>query len=155
MINFLKGDATDPKGDGNKIIVHICNDVGGWGRGFVLAISNRWKEPEASYREWYKAKNESNFALGQIQLVQVEDDIFVGNMIAQRDVRTINNIPPVRYDALESALNKVEIEAKKLTASVHMPRIGCGLAGGEWNKVEAIIQKTLVDKGVEVFVYDF
>jgi hypothetical protein len=36
-----------------------------------------------------------------------------------------------------------------------MPRIGCGLAGGDWNKVEAIINKTLISNGLEVFVYDF
>ena len=35
-----------------------------------------------------------------------------------------------------------------------MPRIGCGLAGGDWNKVEKIINETLIDKGIEVYVYD-
>ena len=47
-INYIKGDATNPQISGNKIIVHICNDIGGWGKGFVLAISNKWKEPEKS-----------------------------------------------------------------------------------------------------------
>ncbi|MBM7418211.1 MULTISPECIES: hypothetical protein [Chryseobacterium] len=45
-ITHLKGDATNPQTEGNKIITHICNDIGGWGKGFVLAISNRWKNPE-------------------------------------------------------------------------------------------------------------
>lgn len=30
-IQYIKGDATSPKGTDNKIIVHVCNDVGGWG----------------------------------------------------------------------------------------------------------------------------
>lgn len=35
-IEHLQGDATRrPVGPGPKIIAHICNDVGGWGRGFV------------------------------------------------------------------------------------------------------------------------
>ena len=38
-INYLKGDATQPHSQGTKIIVHVCNDLGGWGKGFVLAIS--------------------------------------------------------------------------------------------------------------------
>lgn len=42
-INYLKGDATNPASAGNKIIVHVCNDIGGWGKGFVMAISKRWK----------------------------------------------------------------------------------------------------------------
>lgn len=62
MINYLKGDATNPEISGNKIIAHICNDVGGWGKGFVVAVSKRWKEPELSYREWYKSGE--NFNLG-------------------------------------------------------------------------------------------
>lgn len=27
-ITYLKGDATTPTATGNKIIVHICNDIG-------------------------------------------------------------------------------------------------------------------------------
>ena len=59
-INYLNGDATNPTGNGNKIIVHICNDIGGWGKGFVMAISKRWKQPEHQYREWFKTKD-NNF----------------------------------------------------------------------------------------------
>jgi hypothetical protein len=40
-------------------------------------------------------------------------------------------------------------------AAVHMPRIGCGLAGGTWDKIEPLIDENLADKGVEVTVYDF
>jgi hypothetical protein len=35
-----------------------------------------------------------------------------------------------------------------------MPKIGSGLAGGDWNKIERIIIEELVDKGVKVFVYE-
>lgn len=45
-IKYLKGDATQPLVSGNKIIVHVCNDIGAWGKGFVLAISKRWAQPE-------------------------------------------------------------------------------------------------------------
>ncbi|MEV6001124.1 Appr-1-p processing protein, partial [Streptomyces griseomycini] len=27
---------------GVKVIAHVCNDIGGWGKGFVLAVSRRW-----------------------------------------------------------------------------------------------------------------
>ena len=81
MITYLKGDATNPQSDGNKIIIHICNDINGWGAEFVLALSKKWKEPEQQYHNWFKSK--SNFVLGEIQLVPVEKDIWVINMIAQ------------------------------------------------------------------------
>lgn len=152
-IIYLKQDATKPVGEGKKIIAHICNDVGGWGRGFVLAISKRWKEPENSYRKWYREK--TNFELGQVQFVTVEDSILVANMIAQRDIKTNMKELPIRYDAVEKCLQTVAEKAKELNASVHMPRIGCGLAGGKWEKIEPIIKQTLLEKEIEVYVYDF
>lgn len=36
-----------------------------------------------------------------------------------------------------------------------MPRIGCGLAGGTWDRIEPLIQANLIDPGVAVTVYDF
>jgi hypothetical protein len=30
-IRFLKGDATSPQAKGNKVIAHVCNDLGKWG----------------------------------------------------------------------------------------------------------------------------
>lgn len=152
-IIYLKQDATKPVGEGKKIIAHICNDVGGWGRGFVLAISKRWKEPENSYRKWYREK--TNFELGQVQFVTVEDSILVANMIAQRDIKTNTKELPIRYDAVEKCLQTVAEKAKVLNASIHMPRIGCGLAGGKWEKIEPIIKQTLLEKEIEVYVYDF
>ena len=152
-IKFVKGDATLPIGEGRKLIVHICNDVGGWGKGFVLALSNRWKTPELAYRDWYKTKDK--FGLGEVQFIQVEKDLIVVNMIAQHKIKSRNNIKPIRYEALEKCLNKVAIYANENGGTVHMPRIGCGLAGGKWEEIEKIINKTLLRKDVSVTVYDF
>lgn len=150
----LKGDATNPKTEGNKIIAHICNDIGGWGKGFVMAISKRWKLPETEYRKWFQSKE--NFHLGEIQIVKVEENILVCNMIGQHKTMTNSKgIPPIRYEAVEKCLNKLIDEALKLNASVHMPRIGCGLAGGRWEEIEPMIERTLLKNNVEVYVYDF
>ncbi|MGB3404347.1 MAG: hypothetical protein WBA77_16810 [Microcoleaceae cyanobacterium] len=62
-IQYIKGDATSPQVNGNKIICHICNDIGGWGKGFVLAISNKWSSPEADYRRWYAERDQNDFAI--------------------------------------------------------------------------------------------
>lgn len=131
-IKYIKGDATVPQAKGITIIVHICNNLGGWGKGFVLAISKRWPEPEKTYREWHRNRVQNDFELGSTQLVQVSDHIFVGNMIAQQGIKTGSNGVPIRYEAVEECLEKIGIEAQKLEASIHMPRIGCGLAGGKW-----------------------
>lgn len=153
LINYVKGDATQPLGEGNKIIVHVCNDIGGWGRGFVVALSKRWPQPEKEYRNWYQSKE--NFSLGEVIFVQVEDNIWVGNMIGQRDTKPDRDgTPPVRYEAIAKALSKVATRATEIKASVHMPRIGCGLAGGTWDKMEPIIERELVRKEIPVTVYD-
>ncbi len=57
-ITYLKGDATSPQANGVKLIVHVCNDRGGWGKGFVVAIPKRWPEPEEADRTCYKERSE-------------------------------------------------------------------------------------------------
>jgi O-acetyl-ADP-ribose deacetylase (regulator of RNase III) len=59
--------------------------------------------------------------------------------------------PPIRYEALETCLQKVARSAKVLGASIHMPRIGCGLAGGRWEEVEPILTRTLDPLSVTVY----
>ena len=153
-ITYVIGDATQPVGVGPKIIVHVCNDIGGWGRGFVVALSRRWPEPEQCYRAWHRGESESPFVLGEVQFVQVGSTLWVANLIGQRDVRLVEGVPPVRYEAIRKGLLRVAAEARRLGASVHMPRIGCGLAGGQWEDVGKIVEEELVNGGVPVTVYD-
>lgn len=153
-IQYLKGDATNPIGNGTKIIVHVCNDIGGWGKGFVMAISKKWTEPERAYREWFK--NKELFVLGEVQHVQVEEDIFVANIIGQHKINKDEyGNAPIRYDAIQKGLSKVAEFARKNKATVHMPRIGCGLAGGNWEMIEPILKETLLKNEIKVIVYDF
>ncbi|MBX9627605.1 MAG: macro domain-containing protein [Gemmataceae bacterium] len=154
-ITYLKGDATCPQAKGVKVIAHVCNDTGGWGKGFVLAVSRRWPEPEADYRAWYAAGKEAGFGLGAVRFVQVEPYIWVANMVAQRGTKTGSSGPPIRYEAVAACLRQVAAKARELGASAHMPRIGCGLAGGDWARVEPLIEEYLCGRGVAVTVYDF
>ncbi|WP_442266375.1 macro domain-containing protein [Tenacibaculum sp. ZS6-P6] len=153
-IKYIKGDATSPQAKGVKIIAHICNDLGGWGKGFVLAISKRWKEPETSYRKWHRERSENDFKLGNIQIIQVDEFVYVCNMIGQRGMKTGSNGVPIRYEAVNKCLAKLSDVAKELNASVHMPRIGCGLAGGKWEKIEPIITENLIKNEIDTIVYD-
>lgn len=164
MIKYINGDATYPQGEGIKIIVHIVNDLGAWGNGFVIAISKRWKKPELSYREWHKDRAQNDFISGSIQIIKVEDDIYVANMIAQHGISKYikggmmdditPEVPPIRYEALRECLKKVCIIAKKHNASIHGPRFGAGLAGGDWSIIEQIINEELISQNVNVTIYD-
>jgi O-acetyl-ADP-ribose deacetylase (regulator of RNase III) len=138
-----------------KLICHVCNDIGGWGKGFVLALSRRWPRPEEQYRAWYADRGHNDFGLGAVQFVQVEPYIWVANMIGQHGIKRGSSGPPIRYEAVARCLRQVAGKAVQLGAGVHMPRIGCGLAGGDWSRIEPLILEHLCGAGLDVTVYDF
>jgi O-acetyl-ADP-ribose deacetylase (regulator of RNase III) len=154
-LRVIAGDATSPQAKGPKIIAHVCNDLGGWGKGFVLAISKRWPDPERDYRNWHRQRAGNNFALGAVRLIPVESSLWVANMIGQHGIRAGSAGPPIRYDAVEQCLLTLGDMADEHAASVHMPRIGCGLAGGRWDRIEPLIDAALCQRGIAVTVYDF
>lgn len=157
-ITYVRGDACKPQGDAPAIIAHVCNDQGGWGRGFVLAVSRHWSEPKQQYRNWTNDRWPENLPLGEIQLVAVQESprrpLWVANMIAQAGYAGGSRRLALRYDALEWALKRLADRALELEAQIHMPRIGCGLAGGDWTLVQPLIQRLLVQAGVSCTVYD-
>ena len=73
-------------------------------------------------------------------------------MIAQRGIRPLGGVPPIRYNALKQCLGVLALEAENRKATVHMPRIGCGLAGGKWETVEPLIREAM--PAAQVLVYD-
>lgn len=152
-IQYVTGDATDPIGDGPKLIAHIVNDRGWWGRGFVMAVSDRWPDARKSYQRWFQDPAET-FLIGMVQFVSVGGGTEVANMVGQHGVRTAGGVPPIRYAELERCLGIVGRRAVERRAAVHMPRIGCGLAGGTWDRVEPLIVEKLCGRGISVTVYD-
>ena len=165
MINYLQGDATKPITP-NALICHVVNSNGGWGAGFVLALSARWYAPERAYRNWFNGRfnapqviEDKRFVLGNVQFVPIiSEDFWVANMMAQNNVRKKND--PIDkvfldYDALKLTLNKSFKFARERQLSVHMPRIGCGLAGGKWDLIEPIINEIINMYSVDTYVYDF
>jgi len=153
VIRYVIGDATRPVCSGYKVIVHVVNTKGAWGKGFVLALSKRWSKPEAFYRHMFAQGKKPQ--LGDIHVLVVEPDTVVVNMVAQDGLPTRGKRLVLNYQALQTCLEKLRnrLTAAESTASIHMPRIGCGLGGADWRVIEPIIQKTIADK-FEVTVYD-
>jgi O-acetyl-ADP-ribose deacetylase (regulator of RNase III) len=150
MISYVSGDATYPelqRPDGVKLIVHVCNDVGAWGAGFVMAVSKRFPMARSSYRTAIRR----GAKLGSVHFVDPHYmDIMVGNMIAQHGIGRGQR--RIRYGALRKCLTKVaEFARHYTTVSIHMPRIGCGLGGGTWGEVGPIVEEAL--GAFDVLVY--
>lgn len=156
----ITGDATQLQGPGPKILTHCVNDQGRWGAGFVVALGKKWPFAKDAYLAWYRhAENIPGEAtgvmgLGEAQLVQVEEDVWVANIVGQHGIGMgSGGRAPIRYDALNKGLVAVCRWAQDFDASVHMPRLGSGLAGGHWGNIETMVKTEIADKGIEVFVY--
>lgn len=161
MIHYEKGDATAVQ---QGIIAHIVNDQGGWGAGFVTAISDRWPEPEARYREWKRFGSlydgQLPFERGEVLFVQVTPwgpvpSLVVANMLAQRGIkeRTVEG-DLVDYAALGRCLRTVRDAAFVRRTEVHMPRIGCGLAGSTWERILPYVERVFGTGPVFCTVWD-
>ncbi len=155
-IEYLTGDATQPVGEGSKIIAHVSNDIGAWGKGFVVPLAKRYPQAKRAYLQAFA--DGASLPLGALQIVEVAPQIAVANMIGQHKIVTRftrpDEVPPIRYEALQQCLAQLAAIAQQRQASVHMPRIGCGLAGGRWERVLPLIEQSLCAAGVPVFVYD-
>lgn len=80
----------------------------------------------------------------------------MANLIGQHKInKDENGNAPIRYEAILEGLEKVRQFVIDKNATVHMPRIGCGLAGGTWDKIEPLINKSLLENEIETYVYDF
>jgi O-acetyl-ADP-ribose deacetylase (regulator of RNase III) len=146
QLHYLIGDATDPIKK-PAMIVHCCNDCGGFGKGFVSALKAKYPETEKAYKQWYAT---GKLELGQVQFVQVSPDVYVANLIGQHGIRWEGKIPPIRYDAMERGFETTYKKALEENLTVHAPRLGCALAGGSWEAVEKLILKNMT---VDTYIY--
>jgi O-acetyl-ADP-ribose deacetylase (regulator of RNase III) len=158
-IKYTKGDATQPQGDGIKLVIHIVNDIGRFGSGFARAVMNRYPIVRESYIEKFSG-NElyqdliGPLVLGDVQFVRAREDIWFANMVAQHGTISKENKTPIKYDALRECLGKVYHYTLINKVSLHGPRFGSGLAGGSWAEIEKIINEELLDRDVGITIYD-
>jgi O-acetyl-ADP-ribose deacetylase (regulator of RNase III) len=61
------------------------------------------------------------------------------------------DVAPFDYEAFTICMRKINLLFKGKT--IGMPKIGAGLAGGDWNKIEKIIEKELIDNTVMIVIY--
>jgi O-acetyl-ADP-ribose deacetylase (regulator of RNase III) len=152
-ITYLRGDATQPRGTGLRIICHVVNDrAGRWGGGFALVIRRRFREVQEDFLSWTRANTEQ-FALGNSRLCPIDESLAVFSMICQQGFGPSRR-PRIRYAAMKACLEQLAEIAGNHAASVHMPRIGCGQAGGSWSVVSELIDESLCNRGIPVTIYD-
>jgi len=147
----LPGDASEPFGAEPKLLLQVVNDKASvWGGGFAKQAGRKWPHAQRRFREWVLEGRQ--LRLGNIHSVSIRDDLTLVSLVAQHGFKPSAG-PRLRYGALSSALEKVAYLAMAKGATVHMPRIGAGEAGGNWTIIEGIVQETLTAKGIAVTVY--
>jgi O-acetyl-ADP-ribose deacetylase (regulator of RNase III) len=151
-IEYLRGNALEPRGSGPRVIAQVVNDkTPRWGAGFARALAAKWPFVQKDFVDW-SDEHKQDFRLGHTHLSVVDKSLSVFHMIAQKGYGT--NKPGIRYSALENCLHQLAEHASQTKSSVHAPRIGCGEAGGRWEIVSELIDIALCSAGVPVVIYD-
>lgn len=150
-INLEFGDATKPRGDGNKIIAQVVNTSGALGLGFGKSLAKNFPEVKTSLNTWKEKKDK--FQLGETQLLHVKTDTYVLQMLAQKGLFERNGEIPLKYSSLRKCLIDLRDACIHLNAKVHMPMIGAGQAKGDWNVIQGMIHDELINKGIDVNIY--
>jgi Zn-dependent peptidase ImmA (M78 family) len=151
-IQFVTGDATKPRLTGPRIIAHVVNDATpNWGAGFGKVVQQKWPDVQGAFREaWIK---KGRLHLGDIYFCSPESDITVCQLVCQRGYGPSERVR-LRYSALKECLKLLRDKCIAENATIHMPRIGSGEAGGSWALVSALIDEVLCAAGLSVTVYD-
>jgi len=151
-LTLLRGDALEPRGKGGKIVAHIVNDkTANWGAGFGRAVKKEYPSAQKDFSEWV-IQNPNDFFLGKVHMSTISDELSIVHMIAQHGYGESVK-PRIRYAALKDCLGKLKDIALSQEASVHMPRIGTGYAGGNWSYILELIDEMLVRNNVDVTIY--
>jgi hypothetical protein len=82
--------------------------------------------------------------------VEVEPSLYVANLIAQNGFQRFGRTCLLDYAALGQCLRTLA-DLTSREWSYHMPRIGCGIAGGRWETVNGIVNRELGDRAVTVY----
>ena len=128
-MKYIQGDLLDIK---QGIIAHGCNLSGGFGSGVAGAIAKKYPLVKENYYENYKSKS-----LGEASGVEVVIGLYVINCFTQQRYGRDKSIQYADYNAIRDSLSKCIGLAQTIgVKEIHIPRIGCGLGGLNWELVE-------------------
>ena len=145
MIEYKIGDIFDGNED---IICHQVNTYGIMGAGIAKQIKDRFPEVFKTYEmKCADFQRHDIIPLGGVLYCNQYLKPIIANLFSQNHFTT-------DYKALEHCLSKVLTDALKNNLSVAIPyKIGCGIASGDWNKVEEIIRNIFEDSDVKCVIY--
>lgn len=149
MLVYKKGDVTTAHED---IIAHGCNARGVMGKGVAKAIRDKWP---GAYEAYKAAYDEHGLHLGEVVIYQ-GDTVTVANCITQEFYRGgDDNTQYVDYDAVHKCMGALRRYCEEQDLhTIAMPKIGAGLGGGDWLRIEGIIRYEFEETDIKISVYE-
>lgn len=144
MVKYIEGDLFETDCD---LIAHGCNCRGGFGSGVAYTMAQTYPKARDYYLDKYE---EDGWKLGDVQMVLQRDGKYIANCATQ-DAYLPRGVQHASYDAILECMQKVKRFAQLKGLSIAMPKIGAGLAGGDWNIIETILETVFVDYDVTVY----
>jgi len=147
MIIYKKGNLFTSNAD---VFAHGCNCIGGFGAGIALQFSTKFP---ASKEAYVKKHQTIGWKLGEVQLVKEANKI-IANCATQYGYGKYGNKKiHADYNAIETCFKKLYKYVKENNKSIAIPKIGAGLAGGDWQVISKIIEEIFHD--IEIEVWEF
>lgn len=155
MVNYVKGNLLDSDCD---YICHQVNCRGVMGSGIARQIRERWPWVFTSYRTyWERCKNKDESPLGTIWGVAINrdnrDSQWVVNMFSQETFGYYGG-RFTSYDAFAKCLELMRDNLPKDKTIGFPKNIGCGLGGGNWKIISALIEEILGPTH-NVYIYEY
>jgi O-acetyl-ADP-ribose deacetylase (regulator of RNase III) len=152
-LKFVHGNVLDPQGSAKKVVCQLVNDQARfWGGGVAKSAGQKFPEAQRKFAEWIVSLPRSK-RLGSVHFAEVDDSLTIASLVGQQGFGPAS-APRIRYAALEQCFEKVSEFAAKISATVHMPRLGAGQSGGQWETVEEMVRGTFLPDSVPVTIYD-
>jgi O-acetyl-ADP-ribose deacetylase (regulator of RNase III) len=146
ITRYIQGDITQTE---LKIIAHGVNCQNTMGSGVAKALFTKWPEVKARYHRYFCRTGEPEDFLGDISTAKI-DDMIVLNMHTQLNFG-YDGKKYVNYAAVSKCFATAADLYRGQTIAI--PKIGCGLAGGNWTFMEQLINDAVSDR-IEIWVYE-
>jgi O-acetyl-ADP-ribose deacetylase (regulator of RNase III) len=128
-----------------RAIAHQVNDQGKMGSGVAKALYTRYPEVKKKYLDLFNNKFHESY-LGKIQPVETQGKV-IYNVFSQRgygyDGKQYTNYPFLSF-CLNSIL--MDINERGIDKIAFPWKYGCGLGGGDWEKVKPMIQEVFGER---------
>ena len=131
-----------------KHIMHGCNSKGVMGSGVAKAIRSWYP---LAYQDYEDVYNSTGLAIGDVVVSVQPNGKTIHNAITQQDYGRDSSRVYVSYWAIAEVFRKIN---RWGVGEVALPKIGAGLANGDWNVISAIIENTLIDTKPFVYVLE-